>query len=302
MSGAEQYLSDWDHQQVSTHVDGSTERDSSGPISHPCADSTKSLTSHPNRIKIDWLPDDVSLDKARSEYQYELLGKEHQPLEYRNSMRGTNQYANKKYAQTKDFERGVLADFDELTTVLLTLTCSPYTDSNDRKPLMDQFYDSHQSHRSVMRKLDRDIDARSAYYWVNAPQQSGANHKHIAQYIESTDVTREDFEGAIDLHVKNTPGATGEYHPISEAVKIDQPDVTYKLNHVSPAEQDAGRTPTLSLSSYLGGHLPGVNQRLDVRTADESIQNHAAAAWAGQMQTFGVSNDFGKYVEIGEKL
>ena len=102
--------------------------------------------------------------------------------------------------------------------------------------------------------------------------------------------------------MKNTPGATEHYHPLAEAVKVAQVDEIHKLNHVSKTEKESGRMPTLNLSSYMGGHLPGVNQILDCRTAPKHIQNHTAAAWAGKITTFGASNDFSRYVDIGEQL
>jgi len=137
-------------------------------------------------------------------------------------------YGKRYYAKLKDFERGVAREFEEMTTVMLTLTASHRNAKGGWRCPADHMRDIMGGYDAARKQLHQVLKGRRwEYARVWEPHADGYGHLHIAVFVEDQseddDLEAGDFAPVMRSHVENCGAAGSEAHgPESNAVSINR--------------------------------------------------------------------------------
>ena len=145
-------------------------------------------------------------------------------------------YSSRYYARLKDLERGVERRYDDVTTVMLTLSASNENANGGPRCPADHMREIAAGWNTARKQLPHILEGYNyCYARIWEPHKSGYGHQHIAIFIESDDdleasslcptlsypkdVCAEDFRPFMDSYTGEVPGAGSKAHsnaPCSE--------------------------------------------------------------------------------------
>lgn len=218
-----------------------------GVESTPPLDFSPPLTMHPERIKVEWLPDSYATwDEATEAFKLHQVGT--RSSHYSNKF--DSQWSKRRWAKLLEFDRTARARFEDCYTALLTFTASTVNEFGTPIPPIDHYHHLQSSKETRIKRLKRLIPYDFVYYEVTGIHRSGYCHIHLGLWIDGP-VGREHLEPAIDAHVNNCDYASWDGHP-SESISAIRPVGDTLL------EANAGYEPASGLAGYLGWNLPGL--------------------------------------------
>ena len=125
-------------------------------------------------------------------------------------------YGDRYYAKVKDLERGIERHYDNLTTVMLTLTAShENADGNPRCPAdhMRDIQDGWNTARKTLHNVLSDYEWEYARIWE--PHKDGYGHQHVAIFIKGGATTKpDDFAPVMRSYVDNCDSAGSDAHSV----------------------------------------------------------------------------------------
>jgi hypothetical protein len=183
----------------------------------------------------------------------------------------TKPWINRSHARILDGCRGMRKQYDDCSTVLLTLTGNPYKNGGFMAPL-DYYQDlteswskSDSDYRPMYRKINNVMDKLGLEFEYllivgvhdgqKAKQSGSINlfypHIHILLYING-DVSEKDFHSTIDMYLKHSPVASRNQHDYSDAIRIDN-NPEADLKYIGEMDRERGKvTPAArDISSHL---------------------------------------------------
>jgi hypothetical protein len=188
-----------------------------------CDHSTRrNLPLAPDSVKTQRLPKPFLTDKGRAETVGEA-GDTYLRVQRSNWNNGslTSKYERHRfelYPRILEADRHFRAEYDGLTTAMLTRRLSPLDDSGGWLTPWEcnEMLHGGSVHRSVRNALSYQLDAFE-FEWVavTAPTRSaGTPHEHIYIWVDDPDdvVTTEHIEPALDKHLKYCANAYEEHH------------------------------------------------------------------------------------------
>ena len=162
------------------------------------------------------------------------------------------EYGKRYYAKLKDFERATEREYEDLTTVMLTLTASNENAEGGPRCPADHMRDIMDGYDAARKQLHKTLSGRNwEYARVWEPHESGYGHLHLAVFVEEEGdgeiVEPGDFEAAMRSHVENCgPAGWDAHRPDGDAVSINR-DVnnlgTYISEYIGVFGEDALERP-----------------------------------------------------------
>ena len=162
------------------------------------------------------------------------------------------EYGKRYYAKLKDFERATEREYEDLTTVMLTLTASNENAEGGPRCPADHMRDIMDGYDAARKQLHKALSGRNwEYARVWEPHESGYGHLHLAVFVEEEGdgeiVEPGDFEAAMRSHVDNCgPAGWDAHRPDGNAVSINR-DVnnlgTYISEYIGVFGEDALERP-----------------------------------------------------------
>lgn len=194
--------------------------------------------------------------------------------------------ARNRYRRIMTTDRELVAEYDGLTTVLLTFRLSPVTREvkvveDGWLPPLTLDHDLHRRWGDVVKairyRVGRKLGLRYEHVAVTAGTRFHATpHRHCLLWIEDPKdlVTAELFEGVMDIHLESTPTAYPEDHEITEgrggcvSVYHDPPLRPSTANGWGNDDPRQGLgTPA---AVYVGSQLPHLSALGDLPTLTDS--------------------------------
>jgi len=132
-------------------------------------------------------------------------------------------YGRRYYAKLKDFEREVGRKFEDLTTVMLTLTASHRNREGGWRCPADHMRDIMEGYDAARKQLHQVLSGRNwEYARVWEPHADGYGHLHVAVFVEDTgDLDASDFAPVMESHVRNCgPAGPKAHSPEGDAVSV----------------------------------------------------------------------------------
>lgn len=190
-------------------------------------------------------------------------------------------YGKRYYARIKDLERAVERRFDNLTTVMISLTASNENLFGDYRCPADLIRDIMGGYNTARKQLYNVLEgAKWEYARIWEPHDSGYHHFHLALFIDESDIegniTSGDFEPVLRSYVENCDPAGWEAHrPDGPAVSVNR-DV-----------QNLGSY----LSEYIGAFGDNPLER------PMKVQMFYAICWATQTRRVDFSNGANEMIQ-----
>jgi len=145
-------------------------------------------------------------------------------------------YSSRYYARLKDLERGVKRRFDDVTTVMLTLSASSENAEGGRRCPADHMREIADGWDTARKQLPHILEGYNYCYGrIWEPHQSGYGHQHVAVFVEDADgqLAADDFRPFMNSYVGDTPGAGSEAHSVDgDAVSLND-DVENMGSYIS---------------------------------------------------------------------
>lgn len=145
-------------------------------------------------------------------------------------------YSTRYYARLKDLERGVERRYDDVTTVMLTLSASSENANGGPRCPADHMREIASGWDTARKQLPHILAGYNyCYARIWEPHQSGYGHQHVAIFVEDDggDLAAEDFRPFMDSYTGDTPGAGSEAHAVDgDAVSIND-DVENMGSYIS---------------------------------------------------------------------
>jgi len=145
-------------------------------------------------------------------------------------------YSTRYYARLKDLERGVERRYDDVTTVMLTLSASNENANGGPRCPADHMREIASGWDTARKQLPHILGGYNyCYARIWEPHQSGYGHQHVAIFVEDDggDLAAEDFQPFMDSYTGETPGAGSEAHDVQgDAVSINN-DVENMGSYIS---------------------------------------------------------------------
>ena len=180
------------------------------------------------------------------------------------------EYADRYYARTKDFERGVNRRWNGVTPVMLTLTASTENANGNPRCPADHMREIAAGWDTARKQLDQALSGlKWEYVRIWEPHESGYGHLHVGIFVEGGgDLEAERFRPVMRSYVKNVKAAGSEAHSPSNAVSVNG-DVE-------------------NLGSYLTEYLGQYGEPLQERPLSEQV--FYATTWATNTRRLDFSN------------
>lgn len=277
----------------------------------------RSLPLAPSSVKTDYLPEPflsekggaVTVDEAGETYlRIQLSNLENESL--------TSKHERHKYGlyvRILEADRHFRAEFDGLTTAMLTRRLSPIDETGDWLTPWEcnEMLHGGSIHRSVRRALKYNL-GRFNFEWiaVTAPTESaGTPHEHIYLWTDDPNdaVTVDHLSPALEKHLKHCTNAHENHHRYRPdgsdgAITLQHtpdligevPDEFFSIAENSPTYKDTGKVLANTrgaqyLASQLA-HLPlGDYYRADAPDPPDVLFEGAAMAWASSYNWFRAS-------------
>ena len=125
------------------------------------------------------------------------------------------EYGRRYYAKLKDLERGVEREWDDLTTVMLTLSASSENAKGGRRCPADHMREIADGWDTARKALYRVLDGfRWEYARVWEPHKSGYGHLHVAVFVDDRrgELGEEMFRPVMRTYVDRVGPAGSEAH------------------------------------------------------------------------------------------
>jgi hypothetical protein len=126
-------------------------------------------------------------------------------------------YGKRYYAKLKDLERAIGRSFEELTTVMLTLTASHENAEGGWRCPADHMRDIMDGYDAARKQLHQVLSGTNwEYARVWEPHADGYGHLHVAVFVEADgeEIAAEDFAPVMRSHVENCGPAGSEAHAV----------------------------------------------------------------------------------------
>jgi len=133
-------------------------------------------------------------------------------------------YSSRYYARLKDLERGVERLFDDVTTVMLTLSNSSENANGGPRCPADHMREIADGWKTSRKQLPHILEGYNyCYARIWEPHESGYGHQHIGLFVEDGgDLSAEDFQPFMDSYTGEVPGAGTEAHDVNgDAVSVN---------------------------------------------------------------------------------
>ncbi|PSP88810.1 hypothetical protein BRC90_06535 [Halobacteriales archaeon QS_4_69_34] len=212
----------------------------------------------------------VTLEDAAVRYDRKMRG-EAANKRFGNSHAGK---ARKNYGRILEADRRLRPNMDDPHLVLISLRGSPCDENGEWLPVLDFLEKLNQSMDNVRRSLNYALqDHESEWCAVLAGNSYYATpHWHYLAWVDG-EVDACDFSGVVDSHVRNSPVASEDRHPVEPTVVVaSESDM-----QIEPQNQEDRRRGAVSpLARYVATQLPHIN----AGDRSEQQRQHGAAMWA----------------------
>jgi len=145
-------------------------------------------------------------------------------------------YSSRYYARLKDLERGVERHYNDVTTVMLTLSATNENDRGGPRCPADHMREIAAGWDTARKQLPHILEGYNyCYARIWEPHESGYGHQHVAIFVEDDggDLAAEDFQPFMDSYTGDTPGAGTEAHDVNgDAVSVND-DVENMGSYIS---------------------------------------------------------------------
>lgn len=218
-----------------------------------------------------------------------LENQEEERLFINNSHRFEKEYKKKQQAKFYSVENKALENYGEegLTTVMLTLSASPFKNGNLLPPIdhLDSLLDPEKgSWASVRTAISRVLsEYEYEYMRILEPHtpdsgsyaSSGYAHSHIALLIDDSEdnIEAQDFEPVLDSHIQNCDTAGKSAHTVDNSVSVTPYD----------SSQEGG------VGAYLTAYM-GKTIDKEVQETERWFKRFLSLLWASNRRRVGFSN------------
>lgn len=218
-----------------------------------------------------------------------LENQEEERLYIDNSHRFEKEYKKKQQAKFYSVENKALENYGEegLTTVMLTLSASPFKDGQLLPPIdhLDSLLDPDKgSWASVRTAISRVLsEYEYEYMRILEPHtpnsgsyaSSGYAHSHIALLVNDPDdsIEAQDFEPVLDSHIQNCETAGKSAHTVNNSVSV------------TPYDPSSEGGVGAYLTAYMGKTIDE-----EVQEADRWFKRFLSLLWASNRRRVGFSN------------
>lgn len=200
------------------------------------------------------------------------------------SHRFSDGYAKEKYGKVLGADREIIADADDLHCAIVTRRGYPWNADDDGRAPVDFLDDLLESNSNAMAAYRRHLGEHARVTTIKHHEHGYPHiHDHIWHFGE---VDRDDLKPALAAHVRNSPVARPEGHPVDGAIRVWEADPR-------PPDGNPSRTPRTSLVHHCTKHLcwgGGLNQ-------EPSKQRLMSALWVTGRYSTRFGSTFGEYVE-----
>jgi len=145
-------------------------------------------------------------------------------------------YSNRYYARLKDLERGVERHYNDVTTVMLTLSATSENANGGPRCPADHMREIAGGWDTARKQLPHILEGHNyCYARIWEPHESGYGHQHVAIFVEDTDgqLAADDFAPFMNSYVGDTAGAGSEAHAVDgDAVSVND-DVENMGSYIS---------------------------------------------------------------------
>jgi hypothetical protein len=127
-------------------------------------------------------------------------------------------YSTRYYARLKDLERGVERHYNDVTTVMLTLSASSENDRGGPRCPADHMREIAAGWDTARKQLPHILEGYNyCYARIWEPHQSGYGHQHVAIFVEdaSDELDASEFQPFMDSYTSETPGAASDVHDVT---------------------------------------------------------------------------------------
>ncbi|NLV06441.1 hypothetical protein GOC83_09905 [Haloarcula rubripromontorii] len=184
--------------------------------------------------------------------------------------RFTENYADERYASLMELDRGVMAEYSNPHTVMLSLTGTVRNEKGGWRCPVDHAVDLFESRAAVRQALRRALkDRRHETATVIGYHKNGYLHAHIGIWVEGS-VSKADFRPAIDAHVRNSPIAKASHHSYEKAITVQSHPHSGRVE-----DYESG------LGQYLGNDIIGIDGDVNELDDDAGLQAAVTVKAAG---------------------
>jgi hypothetical protein len=152
------------------------------------------------------------------------------------------EYGKRYYAKLKDLERAVDREFEDLTTVMLTLSASTLNANGQPRCPADHMRDVMEGYDAARKQLHQALSGRKWEYarvWEPTSETgmgpAGYGHLHVAVFVEDGDgdLDAERFRPVMESHVENCGPAGSDAHRTEEDAVSVRSDVNNVGSYIS---------------------------------------------------------------------
>jgi len=200
------------------------------------------------------------------------------------SHRFSDAYARQEYGKVVGGDREIIADVDDLHCALVTRRGYPWNADDEGRAPVDFLDDLLESNDNVMAAYRRHLGEHARITTIEH-HEHGYPHVHDHLWVFG-EIDRDDLTPALGAHVRNSPVARPDGHPVDGAIRVWEADPR-------PPDGDSSRAARTSLVHHATKHLcwgGGLNQE----PAKERLMS---ALWVTGLRSTRFGSTFREYVK-----